>query len=150
MRRILLTRGQFAVVDDEDFYRINAHNWFAYWSPSTKSFYGKRALPRSNGKRSTQWMHREIFGLFVGDPPHVDHINCDTLDNRKENLRIATVRENAGNQRNQSKYGVGIQKKGVRFQACAKINGRKTHIATYDTPGEARKARLDFLECRKC
>lgn len=56
-------------------------------------------------------MHRYL----MGDPTglEVDHINLDTLDNRRSNLRVATRSQNAANRRRQSNNSSGY--KGVSW-----------------------------------
>ncbi len=39
-------------------------------------------------------LHRYLMGLEPGDKREVDHINGDTLDNRRENLEIVSAGEN--------------------------------------------------------
>ena len=44
MKRISLTQGQFALVDDEDYKRVNQYKWYASYSPRTQSFYAARQI----------------------------------------------------------------------------------------------------------
>lgn len=94
MKTIQLTQGQVALVDDEDFERLNAFKWQAYFDPKAKSFYAVRKS-RVDGKRTTVRMHRVIVNAQPGDI--VDHINMSTLDNRRENLRICSNAQNCRN-----------------------------------------------------
>jgi len=97
MQRIQLTQNQFALVDDEDFERINSLKWYASKQGTHEKFYAvrctdkkRKGFPREYKKF---WMHREIMNCPAG--MYVDHINGDGLDNRKENLRIVTWDENS-------------------------------------------------------
>ena len=144
MRRIRLTRRQYAIVDSEDFNRVNQWKWYAQWQGG--SFYAVRNIRLPNGKRTLQRMHRLLLGLEYGDERQVDHINHDTLDNRRANLRIVSCRGNAENMRNQSKYGPGVERHRSRFRARARLNGGgKVQIGTFDSAEEAREARQEFL-----
>ena len=116
MKRIKLTQGQYALVDDADFIRFGNLKWQAEWNRYTKSFYAKRVGPRP--KRQHISLHREILGLT---DPRVkgDHENHDTLNCQRYNLRAATSSQNAMNRKGpqtNSKSGV----RGVRFNR----NGR--------------------------
>ena len=92
MKKIKLTQDKWALVDDEDYDRLNEHKWCAVWMTSDSKFRGKRSSPReSSGKRKSIYMHREITNAPKG--MHVDHINGNPLDNRKENLRVCTNQE---------------------------------------------------------
>ena len=84
MKEIPLTQGQFAIVDDEDYERFSVYKWRVFFAKGTKSYYARRHSPMSLGKRSTIFMHRDVMGAKHGEM--VDHINHDTLDNRKSNL----------------------------------------------------------------
>lgn len=123
---IELTQGQVAKVDDEDYEEINNHIWYAWWSEDTKSFYAVRNEGK-RGSRTSIKMAREIMNA----PPNllVDHINGDTLDNRKENLRIVTRRQNAQNihKRKSSKYP-GVHWDAVNAKWCAKLKVGDKHI----------------------
>jgi len=82
-RRIPLTQGKYAIVDPENYERLNKYKWYASKGGST--FYAVRSAWDSiNKKKRTIKMHREII-----NPPYplvVDHINRNGLDNRKANL----------------------------------------------------------------
>ncbi len=97
MKYIELTQGKKALVDDEDFEYLNQWNWYAYKDTKTK-FYARRTFNFSiNGKNTgrTILMHSLICKPSKGKM--VDHINHDTLDNRRENLREATHFQNTAN-----------------------------------------------------
>ena len=88
-RRIPLTQGKYAIVDQDDFERLNKHKWCAVKSCNT--FYAGRTI--YVGKKNISiMMHRQI----LHPPGHlfVDHINHNGLDNRKANLRLATCAQN--------------------------------------------------------
>jgi len=89
MKEIQLTQGKVALVDDEDFLTLNSFKWRA--QKVRGKTYAVRDWKKS-GKRGTILMHRVVM-----DAPRslqVDHRFGDTLDNRKENLRLATNQQN--------------------------------------------------------
>ena len=113
MKKIPLTQGLFAVVDDRDFGHVNSFKWCANKGAKNKTAYAVRGV-RLGGKYRREFMHRVI--LEVGDNEIVDHINHDTLDNRRGNLRIGVQKQNLlnreGNEGSSSKYkGVSLHKK---------------------------------------
>jgi len=111
--RIPLTQGQYATVSAEDYPRVSGHRWYAHWVPPTRSFRAVRMTRDRGGPRdSLEFMHRVIMG--VDDPKlDVDHIDHDTLNNRRENLRVATRAANASNQRKMP--GTSSRFKGVTW-----------------------------------
>lgn len=87
-----------ALFDRDDEELIRAYQWRAYR-------YGTAFYLRFNIARETFMAHRIVMGCVKGDGLIVDHINCDTLDNRKSNLRFVTRRENSLNKRATAKSG---------------------------------------------
>jgi len=161
LRKITLTQGQFALVDDENYEELMQRHswercrnipvkWHAWLNPHTKSFYAARKVFLSNGKQITEYMHRRILGLNYGDQRNGDHVNHDTLCNYVSNLRIVTHRQNHNNLRKQSKYGVGInldtRQKSKPFRAQAQVNGNIRHIGFFTTAEEAQVARKKWLK----
>ena len=123
-KRIPLTQGQFAIVDDEDYEAINKYKWYAAWAKNTNSFYAFRTRLKSEpaGTKNIR-MHRVI--TMASDGLVVDHINHETLDNRKANLRLCTNSQNSMNRGKQSNNTSGY--KGVSW--CRSINKWQSRIA---------------------
>lgn len=141
MKEIPLTRDKVAIIDDEDYERINQHKWYAY--KSKRTFYAQRR----DGKKIL-WMHRIIINPSPDE--QIDHINGDGLDNRKSNLRIATQHQNTMNCRKRaihrgkppsSKYkGVSKCKTTGHWIVQLGFNGSYIWGGTYLTEIEAAKA----------
>ncbi len=136
-RLITLTQGQFAIVDIEDFERIDKYNWYAKWYKSSGSFYAARN-EYARGKQKTVLMHREIMRAPVG--VEVDHRFHDTLDNRKGKLRLAGHTGNTQNARKRKDNTTGF--KGVypcgrKYRAQITSDGKQIYIGSFNSPEEA-------------
>ena len=85
------------MVDAEDFDRVNEFKW-QYLKVGTGYAQRKQHIGYKDGKQIQKiiLMHRFIMGV-EDSKVHVDHINHDTLDNRKSNLRLCTNSENSRN-----------------------------------------------------
>lgn len=126
MAMIPLSKGFEAIIDDEDFERVSKYCW-AVAIRKTKfkdRFYARRTL-YSKDSQTTQYLHR--FIMNVNDSRIIDHINRNTLDCRKSNLRICTYSQNQMNQevRLDSKTGyrgVTWNKKRNTYQVRLKAN----------------------------
>jgi len=137
-RRIPLTQGQYAIVDPEDFERLNQYKWYAI--TSQKAFYAGRTV-----KKRIVRMHRVLL-----DPPYpllVDHINRNGLDNRKANLRVATKSQNNQNRiyrrRNSSRFkyrGVHWCKRSKKWMAQICVNSKNKTLGYFDDEIVAAKA----------
>jgi len=135
MKTLQLTNGYKAIIDDDDFERVSAFKW--YGAKSRMNVYV------CHGRSPALRLHRFILNAGQGD--FVDHINGDTLDNRKANLRICTNAENIRNSRKYSTNASGF--KGVSYIAwrnkwASKItfNYKKHFLGYYDTKEEAFEA----------
>jgi hypothetical protein len=130
---IPLTRGKNALASLDDWMRLMAFEWHALWQPSNNSFYAVRMIIDKDGNRRQLSMHREVMGLSFGDKGLVDHINHDTLDNRRSNLRIVTHAQNKQNSRcyknNKSGYkGVSFHAPSGQYFSRIKVNGISIHL----------------------
>jgi len=143
MKQIPLTQGKFTIVDDANYEWLNQYKWFA--KKKGESFYAVRSIRMPNGKVVTAQIHRMILGLDYGDKGFSDHINHNSLDNRIENLRIAT---NSQNQHNQlprkgcsSKYkGVYWDKKCKKWYGRIAFNRKRFSLGCFENEEEAAKA----------
>lgn len=112
-------RDCFALIDEADFDLVKPFSW-------TQNSAGGYAKSRDLGRKL--WMHRMIVGAVKGQ--YVDHINGNTLDNRRCNLRICSQGENmrnrkARNSNNRSgALGVTYIVKRQRYRAFVSINGK--------------------------
>lgn len=86
MKEIQLTKGKTAIVDDEDYEMLSGFKWHAV--RSRDKWYAETTLP---GRRNIK-MHYLLLPP-VGNKGG-DHINGNSLDNRRENLRRATQQQN--------------------------------------------------------
>jgi len=141
MKEIQLTRGQVALIDDEDFDRANAFKWFALKGKNT--FYAARSVP-VNGKRNLQYMHKFI----MGDNPlklDIDHRDGDGLNDQKENLRLCTRSENqmnrGPNKNHSSVYkGVCWHKSTKKWIVHIQIDGKLIYLGLFNNDKYAAKA----------
>ncbi len=135
MKEIQLTQGQVTIVDDADYEWLNQWSWFAGWFKGSRSFYAMRTIwndARPRPKSHTQRIHRLIMG--VTDPSiYVDHRNHNTLDNRRDNLRIATPTQNQANagKRNGTSQYKGVSRLGKKWRAMIRINGKHIHLGCF-------------------
>jgi hypothetical protein len=125
VKAIPLTQGKIALVDDENYAELNKYIWYVNRDQTGKC-YAKRKI-NTNGIPYILSMHRAIM-----NPPSdmmVDHINHDSLDNRKINLRICTCVQNQKNhctrKNTPSKLkGVYWRKERNRWVAHIKLKGK--------------------------
>lgn len=143
INKIKLTQGQFALVDSEDFNKLSQYKWWADYNTHTKSYYAKGYIGIRNGKQIIKRMHRVIMN--APNKLQVDHINHNTLDNRKQNLRLCTNAENQCNQKGYenttSKYkGVCWHKRDKVWTAQIQRNKKQVHLGYFDSEIQAAKA----------
>ncbi len=144
MKRIPLTQGQFAIVDDEDYVRLYQYKWRASWHKHTQSFYAVRKSKTKNGKNHTISMAREILGLSRDDKRQADHIDHNTLDNRKSELRIVTRSGNQWNRKNPKGYY--FHKANHKYLARIGLNGKGIYLGFFCKAKEAHNA---YLKAKK-
>jgi hypothetical protein len=144
-RIVPLTQGQVAIIDAEDFARISAIKWCAEFRAKIGTFYATHSRATDNKRRTTLLMHR--FLLDVHDRNQlVDHINHDTLDNRRRNLRVVSYSQSLMNRRvprNNVNGVTGITFQGDRgkFRARIYISGKCLHLGYFRTIEEAARVR---------
>ena len=154
MKTIELTKGYVALVDDEDFDKVNEFKWQANEARrkdgSIGTVYVTRTVYGESGTKVTQRLHR--FLTDVTDPKiEVDHRDGNGLNNQSENLRISSRTQNQGNSRKQtgtsSKFkGVTWNKRRCEWHAQIQISAKKRHLGDFDSEIEAALA-YDTAAC---
>jgi hypothetical protein len=136
MKKIKLTQGQYALVDDDDFERLNQFKWYVY---KTNSVYRPARKIRVSGKQKNIHMHQEIMGTFgKGHNFSVDHIDHNPLNNQKENLRVCNNSENIRNQKvrvNKTKTsiykGVCLYMRYNKFISQIRFENKQIHLGYF-------------------
>lgn len=144
-RTIQLTNGMTAKVDADDFLALNELTWQAFRATHSRNWYAVRNYGTKPNQKTVR-MHRQIMG--VTDPKvFIDHINGDSLDNRRCNLRIVTHSQNHMNERLRSDNASGfkgitrVTTKSERWQANITANGKTLYLGCFKTKEEAYAAR---------
>lgn len=139
-REITLSRGYVALVDDEDYDWLMVGGKWSVRGHEPHLYAGRTIW---EGKKCHgETMHR----LILPTTAQVDHINGDTLDNRRSNLREATPSQNSANRKrradSRNKYkGVGrTAGGGAPWLAAITVEGQSQHIGVFDTEEEAARA----------
>lgn len=148
MVEVTLTQGKVALIDDEDAERILAHKWtlLTINREGKITYYARRNVaPQGwNGPQKSILLHR--FILDAPDGMQVDHINHDGLDNRRENLRLATNAQNHWNipSSRPNQFGFRGVESPKRFNggygARIKVNGELVRVGPFKTAEEAARA----------
>jgi hypothetical protein len=117
---------------------------------SRSTCYYFRGSPSYLGKSKNLFAHRVAFFLYHGHypkwPNSIDHINRDGCDNRIENLREVTAKEQSANtglsKANTSGVkGVSFLKGRNKWRASINLEGKKVNLGTFNTLQEAVTAR---------
>lgn len=138
MKKIFLTQGQFAMVDDEDYEILSAFKWYA--KKDAGVFYAVRGF-RVGKKQKQISMHR----FLMGNPSKVDHCDGDGLNNQKDNLRVVTHAQNRWNslknKNNMSGFkGVYWEKRHKKWRARIRVNGSRKCLGLFSLKEDAAQA----------
>lgn len=146
---ILLTRGHTTIIDDIDA-DLAALRWYSEVNPRSARVYATRGGIREDGTIYTQRLHRVIYermsGLKLTRTNLIDHIDNNSLNNRRENLRLATSSQNVANSKINKNNTTGL--KGVSpvpnrkalWIARIRVRGESIYLGSFSSPEAAHKA----------
>lgn len=141
VKKIPLTQGKFALVDDEDFEYLMQWKWYFC------NGYAKRVKYLGGGRHNEKKEHIFMHRIINNTPKGIltDHINGDKLDNRKINLRSCTNEQNVHNSRKPKRKNLTSRYKGVyrgksSWIAQIRINKKLSYIGSFKTEIEAAEA----------
>lgn len=134
VKKIPLPNGEFAMVDDEDYERVNRHFWYVMNGDS-----GASVLTSIDGKERT------LGQYILEDIPQgkvVIRLNTKRFDFTKRNLRVIKPREinhyRKGVRNSTSKYkGVSFEKFTGKWKAQLVVNGVKVISKRFNSEEEA-------------
>ena len=137
---IRLHDGNTATIDAKDAHLVCGLHWSAI--KSNGKIYAAH-VARVGGKTKTTYMHRLLCD--VDAQMTVDHINGNSLDNRRSNLRQATQSENMRNvgltcANTSGAKGVHWLKSASKWQARIRHEGKRIHLGLFDNLDDARAA----------
>ncbi len=146
MRKIKLTHGFIALVDNDDYEFLNCFNWSICINPKTKMM----TYPRTYIGARTYYMHyfliKQKQGLVT------DHKDQNPLNNQKNNLRCITKSHNGINAkisiRNKTGF-VGVSLEKGRYHARIRVNGQSKSLGFFDRMEDAVAARIN-AETKLC
>lgn len=136
--------GRVALIDADDYDLVSPYRWRVRekmrpeghtWGP-----YAVTMMPAKFPGSTNYGMHSLITGW-----PLVDHVNGNGLDNRRENLRQATIAQNRHNSRPQagssSRFKGVCWDRGVRkWRAAIKVDGKQRYLGIYTSEEDAARA----------
>lgn len=136
MRKLLIGTDNFnrtIMIDDEDYDFVSSKKWNVANNKYNKNA-GSYFSTRHNGKRI--YLHR----LLMNAPRNkqVDHIDGDTLNNTRANLRLATIAQNAANKHSSwGQYTRGVRKEKYSFSATSVKSDLMVRVTGIETAEEA-------------
>lgn len=139
MKRIKLSKGQYALIDDEDFDFLNQWKWSLMCDEYGLCYAYRKEPSRYNGR--SVYMHREILNL-KNKSLLIDHINHNGLDNQKQNLRLCNEKTNHLNRKKclntSSKYkGVYFHKASLKWLAQIQKYGKHEYLGMFESQEKA-------------
>lgn len=136
MDSIPLTHGYVTIIDDQDI-DLKQFKWLS------RNRYASRSVGTRKSRRHVL-LHRVILERVLcrelNKGETVDHIDGDTLNNCRSNLRLATIAQN-GRNKNRSKANTSGYKGVSRYNGAKKncyrayirIDGRQIHLGYFET-----------------
>lgn len=130
-KRIPLTQGKSALVDDCDYDNLRRWHWRYADGYALRDVW-------IDGQRKRVWMHRQVMNAKAGQL--VDHIDTDRLNNTRANLRFVTGSQNQWNRQKNTQgsspyKGVSYHRKG--WHVRIRVYGKRIHLGYFDTPEQA-------------
>lgn len=131
---VILSKGKIAKIDFDDLVYVLGFKWCVLQS-------GKRQYASTTVDSKTRLLHRAI--MRPRPDQVVDHINGDTLDNRKSNLRVCSTSQNSKNRAHTGPTpykGVSWMNSKGAWRARIKVEYKEIHLGLFDSAEDAATA----------
>ena len=146
--KVTTTNGVSFIIDYEDYHRSVADDihWYVHNNTSAKS---DEKYVISRRKKTDNCEEIKLHNYIMNPPDYmiVDHIDGDTMNNTRDNLRIVTQQQNSWNRavainNTSGVKGVSKVKRNNKWIARIGYNGKRIVIGTFDNYDDAVEARL--------
>ena len=139
MKKLELSQGYFALVDDEDYELLSKHRW--YYNNCGYAMRRAKKNELVNWPSGRVALHRSLFE-GIGKSDEVDHVNGDRLDNRKSNLRLCVRSQNNMNQclrkdNTSGHKGVYWRSDSNKWRASISAFGKRLHLGSFQSKTDA-------------
>lgn len=138
--------GTFTIIiDTEDAPKVRKHSWYIQQTKKSGYISVRGYVGRVDGKDLKYLLSRYLLNMNTTTSDVVDHINGNTLDNRKENLRIISHQANSQNIHKATKssksgeLNVYYREKYNKWVVSIRHDGKTKHVGHFDTKEEAIK-----------
>lgn len=141
MKKIKLTQNKYALVDDEDFERLNQYKWYAVKGKGL--WYASRHTSAKIDKaRKVVWMHREVNN--TPKEMETDHIDGNGLNNQRKNLRACVHAQNGmnkGKNRSNTSGFKGVTQSSInRWKSQITVDNKNLYLGSFNSKLKAYKA----------
>lgn len=136
-RWIPLTKGQWALIDEEDFEIVSGFKWYLHKGRHTN--YARTTVNKENDQ---VLLHR----LILRNDKQIDHRDGNGLNNRKNNLRCVTDAQNRWNMKKPISNTSGFKgvcksnRKKLPWRAYIKVDKKQVSLGNFLTAEEAARA----------
>lgn len=135
-KKIVLSNGGFALVDEEDYEKAIQYKWMRHRIEINREIVETTTKPR---------LFLSRFIMNPSEGMQVDHIDGNTFNNRKSNLRICTNAENSRNTKLYSTNTTGFRgviwdKDLKRWKVRITVDFKRIYLGSYRNIEDAAKA----------
>lgn len=150
MKEIDLTQNKKAIVDNDLFFYLSQFKWHVSRLKQYKMvrWYASRGVKDINGNNRSERMHWHVIGKPLPGFA-VDHINGNTLDNRRINLRIVPWRincQNTNRNRDNNLVGASYDKARKKWISYIQLNGNAKYLGRFNSREEAHSRYMEECE----
>lgn len=141
MISIPLTHGFTAIVDDVDA-DLTEFKWHSSTKNPNNSYATRQIYPSGQQSRIRFWLHKVILGRMIGrtlsDDELGDHIDGNTFNCTRSNLRLANHSGNSFNRKKTSRNtsgfkGVCLYKRTGKWVATIRVNRKQIWLGQFET-----------------
>ena len=147
MRIIKLTQNKYVYLDQKHFDMFSKYKWHVVQKYG--NFYAQRR-EKVNGKLKTIYLSREIAKNIHGniDNLNVTYKDGNSLNNSSNNILVVTKNKHAqlrAGKKSKLPRGVYKVSKSNKYSSAIRVDGKRKHLGTFDTPSDAHKEYLNAV-----